>query len=110
MIKTETADGGLDMVNVGRIQALCWLRARRAAVSVEGGKNIHVRDVGNRLRILDRVFFVHVFSKRSMLTLRKKLKNHYLKSGPKGCLNKMHNFSVIVDFLNNPTESFNLQK
>ena len=57
-IKTETADGGLDMVNVGRIQALCWLRARRAAVSVEGGKkNIHLRDVGNRLRILDRVFF-----------------------------------------------------
>ena len=31
-------------------------------------KNIHVRDVGNRLRILDRVFFVHGFSKRSMLT------------------------------------------
>lgn len=38
LIKTETADGGPDMVNVGRIQALCWLRARRAAVSVEGGK------------------------------------------------------------------------
>ena len=71
MIKTETADGGPDMVNVGRIQALCWLRARRAAVSVEGGKNIHVRDVGNRLRILDRVFFFALgFSKRSMLTRR----------------------------------------
>lgn len=40
LIKTETADGGPDMVNVGRIQALCWLRARKAAVSVEGGKKI----------------------------------------------------------------------
>lgn len=78
----------------------CWRRK----------KNIHVRDVGNRLRILDRVFFVHGFSKRSMLTWRKILKNHYLKSGPKGCLNKMHNVSVIIDFMNNPTESFNLQK
>lgn len=55
-------------------------------------------------------FFVLGFSKRSMLTGRKILKNHYLKSGPKGCLNKMHNFSVIVDFMNNPTESYNLQK
>lgn len=40
LIKTETADGGPDMVNVGRIQALCWLRARKAAVSVKGGKKI----------------------------------------------------------------------
>lgn len=38
-IKTETADGGPNMENVRRIQALCWFRARKAAVSVEGKKN-----------------------------------------------------------------------
>lgn len=69
LIKTETADGGPDMVNVGRIQALCWLRARKAAVSVEGGKKISMYVMWETdLEFWIESFFVLGFSKRSMLT------------------------------------------